>query len=1096
MPYINSDGQSIIQDWIHPHPIAIVDNTLVVNQGGNSSHYFSCGCEFIFEETIMRICGQYHEQRIAYTQASPRAVLEQIAKDFHALCNGGGGAVTPPVPVIRHDVEYVPNLATGFYDKVVHTWIDGVPQADVTTVTTYALGSPLPSTHDFEYYCDNTTGFLQQIEKITDSAGVVTTNITATTINCKVNTPIFAGFVCDNFGGTPAVAGTPATCNGGALVARNAGSTNQYTETPIGTFVPQNGAATLELYSNNPADPLQGFCEAQFTFDAGVDQDANSEQFIVSYVNGAGNIIALSTTFIQDIENQVGGQATQIFANTVASATAADGNVVTITYLGSNTTEAFSSNGALFFFENANGGASTINMKFSVPIRSLRIDSNNVFPNVGSISGLQAVQATTGTAPIPAQPASITQVKQFRNSDGTSFYENLNGTIHTVTGTIGRCQQNSQEILCDVNGIITTSFLRNYEVDTNGQIISFLDTDLQGVPYIPTGVVGSCDIAPPVEPTFEIVELCDTNIVVSGNLVTNGDFVTNSSNWILTGNVAHGSDNGPDALPGVLVFNSADAIPNGVASQAIGTTAGIPYLLTFRVGTVGILSNQQRLRAQVIDIDTNAILATAIFTPTMVASTTPDWNPTGSGTLNFVATGATTSLRFSDISTPPSVNKNLLLDKVVLTGSNPVSTKFLRKINSNGTIVNTTNGVTPYNPTGSVNVCDISPDETCIAPTKIGEVCVTDGVTTEKVAVMRSCATGAVSYLDIKTGVNVTAQIGTTLTIVPCITTTPCKKEIFATHDRVYVEAQVPTNIVGFDFDPTTYSCAGVDLSTVEFVEFQGCYGQSIPPSPIPAINAVAVNNYINSVIMPLYNACSGQAPLVSGDIIYQYNADLTGTVWYNATVVLYPFNFVVSQLGLNSVCQKIEPTIPTTHTFTEVIDYLCTSIQEIKEKDTCTGVESYRYVIESGGLLVDAVPFFVNFDEKNIKTSCPVKAIVPEVKKKLIGGVLKVTNNSLGDGTTEMPSGWDFSQLPEIVAGTHTLRSFAYKIFWEMTGSFLRVEFTATSSIYHYDNIFYQGSAKAFGEDTTLDLKIDDKVIFTTLGESFFEINYVLETI
>jgi hypothetical protein len=145
MPYLNSDGQSIIQDWIHPHSIAIVGNTLVVNQGGNSSHYFSCGCEFIFEEKIVRICGQYHEQRIAYTQASPRAVLEQIAKDFHTLCNSGGGAVTP-VPMIWHDVEYVPNLATGFYDKVVHTWIDGVPQADVTTVTTYALGSPLPST--------------------------------------------------------------------------------------------------------------------------------------------------------------------------------------------------------------------------------------------------------------------------------------------------------------------------------------------------------------------------------------------------------------------------------------------------------------------------------------------------------------------------------------------------------------------------------------------------------------------------------------------------------------------------------------------------------------------------------------------------------------------------------------------------------------------------------------------------------------------------------------------------------------------------------------------------------------------------------------
>jgi hypothetical protein len=225
------------------------------------------------------------------------------------------------------------------------------------------------------------------------------------------------------------------------------------------------------------------------------------------------------------------------------------------------------------------------------------------------------------------------------------------------------------------------------------------------------------------------------------------------------------------------------------------------------------------------------------------------------------------------------------------------------------------------------------------------------------------------------TGWSTTQPAG--FTLGACALPVVCKKEIFATHDRVYVEAQIPTNIVGFDFDPTTYSCAGTDLSTVEFGDFQGCFGQAIPTTPIAASDAVAVNNHINTVILPLYNACSGQPPLVAGDIIYQYNADLTATVWYNNTVVLYPFNFVVGTLGANSLCQKIEPTIPTIHTFTGNIDYYCTNIQEIKEKDSCTGEETYRFVIEDlAGNLVDAISIIPNWDEKKIKTSCPVKAV------------------------------------------------------------------------------------------------------------------------
>lgn len=50
-----------------------------------------------------------------------------------------------------------------------------------------------------------------------------------------------------------------------------------------------------------------------------------------------------------------------------------------------------------------------------------------------------------------------------------------------------------------------------------------------------------------------------------------------------------------------------------------------------------------------------------------------------------------------------------------------------------------------------------------------------------------------------------------------------------------------------------------------------------------------------------------------------------------------------------------------------------CIPIQEVKEKDSCTGVETYRYIVEdSAGLLVDASSVIIGFDEANILSSCP----------------------------------------------------------------------------------------------------------------------------
>jgi hypothetical protein len=216
MPIPNSDGISIIQDWDSPHPVAIIGDALVVNQGGNASHYFSCGCEFIFEECIMRICGQYHEERIAYTQSSPRAALEAIAAQWMTKC--AGAPVVVPVPetisvvncagansnvtfadtldrvVIVQDKPFVIcatpqidiehrticNETTNTWHYVTVIYTDGVVTSNTSTDSGIACSDPLPFNPDIEQIrrCDATTNtiWVDVVRYMTDPVTNVTTS--------------------------------------------------------------------------------------------------------------------------------------------------------------------------------------------------------------------------------------------------------------------------------------------------------------------------------------------------------------------------------------------------------------------------------------------------------------------------------------------------------------------------------------------------------------------------------------------------------------------------------------------------------------------------------------------------------------------------------------------------------------------------------------------------------------------------------------------------------------------------------------------------------------------------------------------------------
>lgn len=122
----------------------------------------------------------------------------------------------------------------------------------------------------------------------------------------------------------------------------------------------------------------------------------------------------------------------------------------------------------------------------------------------------------------------------------------------------------------------------------------------------------------------------------------------------------------------------------------------------------------------------------------------------------------------------------------------------------------------------------------------------------------------------------------------------------------------VPPGFVGFDFDNAIdFVCAGSDPTLMGLWDMQFSGGNAPAPVVIPLTNSAAINNYINTVVIPAYNLVNSP-PLAVGDIVWQYNVGSnTVTVWFSPSVTLYPTNFVIGDLI--SSCDNPVPTIPTT---------------------------------------------------------------------------------------------------------------------------------------------------------------------------------------
>ena len=250
-----------------------------------------------------------------------------------------------------------------------------------------------------------------------------------------------------------------------------------------------------------------------------------------------------------------------------------------------------------------------------------------------------------------------------------------------------------------------------------------------------------------------------------------------------------------------------------------------------------------------------------------------------------------------------------------------------------------------------------------------------------------------------------------------------CKKQIFATHDRYYISpAQTVWTL----------------LSKIEN----------------PHTDAASYNNtftYIGNNISGTHPSGPDQGSAIDGWNIYsiisatQPQNDSNGHYWILGQPDSFG-TFTFDRINLNLISGSGE----------------CISIQEIKEKDSCTGEETYRYVTENGlGLLVDITSVILNFDEDNIELECPIKDCwEPTSICKCYGG-----------GTTTIYQDTDNSTDLDFSSNTTTIK-------WNSSGGDGSDVFTqairncitggnvAQLSITTFDNIVYLFNADAILSD------------------------------
>lgn len=216
---------------------------------------------------------------------------------------------------------------------------------------------------------------------------------------------------------------------------------------------------------------------------------------------------------------------------------------------------------------------------------------------------------------------------------------------------------------------------------------------------------------------------------------------------------------------------------------------------------------------------------------------------------------------------------------------------------------------------------------------------------------------------------------------------TPCKKEIFATHDRFITVPGIPANAVAYEMtDPLTL--ASLDASTAYLHLFWGIVNGTMPNPPIGqtlsdyfATPQTGVLFTDTTTIQSIIDVVVVQMGLSVGDVTYAVNTD-NQPIWFLTPAAVaelsnntYLHLYWDASDVWNNYDHKADITVIASNPNVLLgnIGTECVAIQEIKEVDTCTGEESYRFVIEDGnGILVPVIDIYPSFTEDDVLVKCP----------------------------------------------------------------------------------------------------------------------------